>query len=201
MTIKAIYFDMGGVIVRTEFQAPRQHLAERFGLDYDEIGRLVFDSPSSLQATLGAISEDEQWAAVAKKLRQPATQAPAIRDEFFGGDIPDIVLIDFLRELRKTFKVGLISNAWSGARAWIEAKKLADAFDALIISAEERVAKPDERIYRIALEKLGVAPAEAVFVDDFKANVEAARAIGMQAIHFTQPENALDELKKLLDIR
>jgi epoxide hydrolase-like predicted phosphatase len=201
MTIKAIYFDFGGVLVRTEFQAPRQHLAERFGLDYDEINRLVFDSPSALKATLGAISEDDHWATVAKKLRQPVSQVLAIRDEFFGGDIPDRALIDFLRKLRKAYKVGLISNAWSGLRAWIAEKKFEDAFDALIISAEERVAKPDARIYQIALEKLGAAPAEAVFVDDYLPNVEAARAVGMQTIHFTQPEKALAELKKLLDFR
>ena len=58
MTIRAIYFDLGGVIVRTEFQAPRQHLAERFGRDYDDLVKLVFDSETALQATVGLVSED-----------------------------------------------------------------------------------------------------------------------------------------------
>ena len=53
--------------------------------------------------------------------------------------------------------------------------------------------KPDARIYQIALEKLGVAASKSVFLDDFPENVEGARAVGMQAIHFTQPEQALED--------
>jgi epoxide hydrolase-like predicted phosphatase len=199
MTIKAVYFDFGGVIVRTEFQAPRQHLAERFGMDYEGIAKLVFDTPTAIQATLGAMSEDEHWETVMRKLRLPASQRDVVRDEFFAGDVVDRALIDFMCKLRKTYKVGLISNAWSGLRAYIVKQKFEDAFDEMIISAEVGVAKPDARIYQIALEKLGVAPAEAVFLDDFPANVEGARAVGMQAIHFSQPDQALDELKKLLN--
>ena len=56
--------------------------------------------------------------------------------------------------------------------------------DEMIISAEEGIAKPDERIYRIALEKMGVEPEEAVFLDDLSANVEAARQLGMKAVQF-----------------
>ena len=107
-----------------------------------------------------------------------------------------------MRGLRKQVKVGLISNAWSGLRPWIINKKLADVFDAVTISAEARVAKPDPRIYGMALEALGVAPAEAVFLDDFQDNVTGARAVGMQAIPFNQPEQALDQLNHILaDLR
>src|ERR1700690_643541 len=53
MTIRAVYFDLGGVIVRTEFQAPRQRLAERFDREYDDLVKLIFDSETALQATLG----------------------------------------------------------------------------------------------------------------------------------------------------
>ena len=58
--------------------------------------------------------------------------------------------------------------------------------------------KPDPRIYQVALEQLDMAPAETVLLDDFIQNVEGARAVGMQAIHFTQPEQALDELKQIM---
>jgi putative hydrolase of the HAD superfamily len=198
LSIRAVYFDLGGVLVRTEFQAPRQHLAERLGMEYDGIFKAVFESETSRQASIGAISEDEHWAAVMRKLHLPASDTQAVRDEFFAGDVTDRKLLDFMRELRKTMKVGLISNAWSGLRPWIVEEKFDDAFDAMIISAETGVMKPDARIYRIALEKLGVAPAEAVLLDDFPENVEGARAVGMAAIHFTRPEQALDELKRLL---
>lgn len=198
MTIRAIYFDLGGVIVRTEFQAPRQHLAERFGRDYDDLVKLVFDSETALQATVGLVSEDEHWAAVARRLHLPESEIEAVRDEFFAGDVTDLHLLDFMRGLRKHYKVGLISNAWSGLRPWIIDKKFDDAFDAMIISAEVREAKPDPAIFQIALEKLEVAPAEAVFVDDFPANVTGARAVGMHAIQFTQPAQALAELDQIL---
>ena len=198
MTIRAVYFDLGGVIVRTEFQAPRQHLAERFGKEYDDLVKLVFDSETALQATVGLISEDEHWAAVARRLRLPESEIQAVRDEFFAGDVTDLHLLDFMRALRKRYKVGLISNAWSGLRPWIIDHKFEDVFDAMFISAELRVAKPDPGIYRIALEKLGVAPAEAVFLDDFPANVAGAQAVGMQAIHFATPGQALAELNQLL---
>jgi glucose-1-phosphatase len=198
MTIRAVYFDLGGVIVRTEFQAPRQHLAERFGMDYEGLNKLVFESETARQASIGLISEGEHWSAVARRLRLPETEIGPIRDEFFAGDITDLKLLDFMRGLRKQYKVGLISNAWSGLRSWIVSKKFEDAFDAMTISAEAGVMKPDAGIYRIALEKLGAAPQEAVLLDDFIENVKGAQAAGMQAIHFTQPEPALKELQKLL---
>ena len=198
MTIRAVFFDLGGVIVRTEFQAPRQHLAERLGMEYEGLVRLVFESETSRQASTGLISEEEHWAAVIRRLHLPESQTQDVRDEFFAGDITDIALLDFMRGLRRKYKVGLISNAWSGLRPWIVSRKFEDAFDALTISAEVGVMKPDARIYQIALEKLGVAASESVFLDDFPENVAGARAVGMQAIHFTQPEQALKELKQLL---
>jgi epoxide hydrolase-like predicted phosphatase len=198
MTIRAVFFDLGGVIVRTEFQAPRQHLAERLGMEYEGLVRLVFESETSRQASTGLISEEEHWAAVMRRLHLPESQTQAVLDEFFAGDITDIALLDFMRGLRRKYKVGLISNAWSGLRPWIVSRKFEDAFDAMTISAEVGVVKPDARIFQIALEKLGVGPTEAVLLDDFPENVAGARAVGMQAIHFTQPEQDLKELKQLL---
>ncbi len=198
MTLRAVYFDMGGVIARTEFQAPRQRLAERLGMEYEDLVKLVFDSETAIQASVGIISEEEQWAAVTRRLGLPGSEIQAFRDEFFAGDVIDLALLNFMRGLRKQYKVGLISNAWSGLRAWISNKKFEDVFDAMIISAEAGAMKPDARIYQIALEKLGVAPAEFVFLDDFQANVEGARAVGMAAIHFTQVDKALDELKQIM---
>ena len=117
---------------------------------------------------------------------------------FFAGDRIDREFLDLLRSLRPARKVGLISNAWSGLRGFITRQRFEDVFDDLIISAEIGLMKPDPRIYQLALERLGAKPEEAVFLDDFRRNVEAARSIGMAAIHFTQPEQALDELKELL---
>ena len=198
MTIRAVYLDLGGVIVRTEFQAPRQHLAERLGMEYDDLVKQVFDSETAGQASLGLISEQEHWAAIARRLHLPESEIQAVHEEFFAGDVTDLHLLDFMRRLRKHYKVGLISNAWSGLRGWIVSKKFEDVFDAMTISAEIGVMKPDERIYQIALKTLDVAPAESVFLDDFPENVAGARAVGMQAIHFIWPEQAQAELKQIL---
>jgi epoxide hydrolase-like predicted phosphatase len=198
VSFRAVYIDLGGVLARTEFQAPRQHLAERLGMEYEDIVRIVFDSESSVRASLGEITEAEHWAGIMRRLRRPVSEAESIQEEFFAGDVIDRNLLDFLRGLRETYKTGLISNAWSGLRPWIVRHKFDDAFDVMVISAEIGVMKPDPRIFQYALEQLDMTPSETVFIDDFPENVEAARLLGMHAIHFTNPRQAVSELKQLL---
>ena len=201
MSIKAVFFDLGGVILRTEYQAPRQHLAESFGMDYDEIDKVVFGggpNGSSDRAVVGEITEEEHWLNVMKLLKQPAGEYERIREEFFGGDVIDHEILDFLRSLKPNYKVGLISNAWSGLRDYIVREKFDDAFHHMVISAEVGVAKPDAKIYHIALEQLQVQADETVFVDDFIENIEACEKLGMKGIHFKSREQAIGKIKELL---
>lgn len=198
MSIRAIFFDLGGVIVRTEYQAPRQHLAERMGLEYEDIVRIVFESPSSRKASHGEISTNAHWAEVTRRLKQPASETDTIRKEFFGGDVVDLELVEFLRSMRQSYYTGLISNAWDDLRDYIIGQKFEDAFEHMVISAEVGVTKPEAKIYEIALKQAGVSPNEAVFVDDFIENIDACEALGMHGIHFRSPEQALAELKQLL---
>jgi epoxide hydrolase-like predicted phosphatase len=197
--IKAVFFDLGGVIVRTEFQAPREHLAERLGMEYEDLVKLVFDSPSSIRASHGEISDKEHWAEVTKRLRRPAAETENIREEFFAGDVVDREILEFLRSLRPDYFVGLISNAWPDLRDYIARQKFDDAFDNMVISGEVGVIKPEARIYQIGLEQAGVSPKEAVFVDDLAENIEGCQAVGMHGIHFRDPQQAMGELKNLLD--
>lgn len=201
MSIRAVLFDLGGVIVRTEYQAPRQHLAESLGMDYDDIDKIVFGggtNGSAARATLGQISEDEHWLNVMKILKQPASENARIRAEFFAGDIIDRTLLDFLRSIRPKYKTGLISNAWSGLRNYILREKFDDAFECMVISSEVGAAKPDPKIFQIALEQLQVRANEAVFVDDFIENIEACQKVGMKGIHFRDVESAMKQLKAFL---
>lgn len=201
MTIRAIFFDLGGVIVRTEYQSPRQRLAERFGMDYEDIDRLVFGGGSNgtaAKAALGVISADDHWKAVARKLKIRNEDIASVRAEFFGGDIVDWNLIQFIRTLRPRYKTGLISNAWSDLREYILKQKFDDAFDSMVISAEVGAAKPEARIFQIALEQLQVKANEAVFVDDFIENIEACQKVGMKGIRFKDSESALKQVKALL---
>jgi len=198
MSIRAVFFDHGGVIVRTEYQVPRQHLADRLGMEYDDIVRIVFDSPSGRRATVGAITAAQHWDSVMERLRLPKSEMRTVRKEFFGGDVIDLEMLDTLRDLRSSYFVGLISNAWDDLRAYIVAQKFDDAFEQMVISAEVGVAKPDAKIYQIALEQAGVSPDEAVFVDDFIENIQGCQKLGMHGIHFRSREQAMAELKQML---
>lgn len=199
MSIRAVFVDFGGVIMRTEDDGPRTRQAERLGMTSRELEKIIFESESSQRASTGEIPEEAHWEAVAQALGVSRAEADMVTAEFFSGDRVNTALLDLLRSLRPQRKVGLISNAWSGLRALITREKYADIFDDMIISAEVGVVKPDPRIYRLALENLRVQPEESVFVDDVLVNVEGARSVGMSAIQFTQPGLALDELKQLLN--
>jgi epoxide hydrolase-like predicted phosphatase len=198
MSIKAVFFDLGGVILRTEYQAPRQHLAERFGMDYDDIDKIVFGSGSAIRASIGEIDEEDHWRNVMKVLKLPSSEYERVREDFFAGDVLDHSILNFLRSIKPRVRTGLISNAWSGLREYIQREKFDDAFHHMVISAEVGVAKPDPKIYYIALEQLQVQPKEAVFVDDVLENIEACEQIGMRGIHFKSPETTLNQLKDLL---
>lgn len=199
MNVRAVFVDFGGVIMRTEDKGPRTHLARRLGMPEKDLEKLFFESESSQRASLGIIPEEAHWQVVAQALEVSRTEADKIISEFFSGDRADAILLEYLRSLRPEHKIGLISNAWSGLRAFISTREFEAIFDELIISAETGLMKPDPRIYHLALEKLGARPEESVFLDDVLANVEAARAIGMNAIQFIQPEKSLEELKQFLD--
>ena len=198
MTIRAVFFDLGGVIVRTEYQAPRQQLAERLGMEYDDLNKIVFDSETGLQATTGALTSQQHWEAVIKRLKRSPEELASIRDAFFAGDIIDRDILNFLRSIRGSHKTGLISNAWSDLRDYLVREKMIDAFDHIIISSEVGVAKPEAGIFQMALKQASVRPDEAVFVDDFYVNIEGCEKVGMKGIHFKDAESALQQLKQLL---
>jgi FMN phosphatase YigB (HAD superfamily) len=197
--IEAVLWDIGGVLLRTESLAPRRALAERFGMTAREMEMLVYRSETGQKAQLGQASPEDVWIETARTLGLPESDGPALRVEFWGGDALDTLLLEKIRRLRRKYLTGVISNAFLNARllsatTW----KLADAFDVMVFSAEEGLLKPDAEIYRRALSRLGVQAGQAVFVDDFIENVEAAQRLGMAAIHFTGRDQALGELSALL---
>ena len=198
MSIRAVFFDLGGVILRTEFQAPRQQLADWLGLEYDDLYEIVFYGDTGLKASMGEISSDDHWASVIKRLRRPASELGTIREQFFAGDIVDRTLVEYIRSLRGKYKTGLISNAWSDLRDFVVREKFDDAFDGMIISAEVGAMKPEAKIFQIALEQFGVKPKEAIFIDDVLENVEGCEKAAMKGIHFKDAESTLQQLKALL---
>jgi epoxide hydrolase-like predicted phosphatase len=190
--IRAVIWDMGGVLVRNTVPEPRRRRAEKYGLTSQQLEDLVFGSPLSLKATLGEINVDLLWEFVRSTLNISPQEMPAFIADFWGSDRADEVLVDFIRSLRTSYKTGLLSNAFSDARQAIGSRfpGMLGVFDVSIFSSEVGLAKPDPRFYDLMLEKLGVAPAEAIFVDDFIENVQGAQAVGINAIQFRNPSQA-----------
>ncbi len=200
MGIRAVIFDLGGVLVRTPDFTFRQRLAARLGMSRAELERLVFDGDSGRRAQRGEIDTNQHWGNILAELNLPVQELQAFQAEFWGGDSLDVELVGRIHQLRGAYKTALLSNAFSDLRQVLtERWQIADAFDELIISSEVGIVKPDARIYHLALERLGVAPAEAVFIDDFIQNVEGARAVGIYAIHFQDPQQTLADLEKALN--
>jgi epoxide hydrolase-like predicted phosphatase len=200
MTIRAVIWDLGGILVRTRDPAPRERLAKRLNMTRQELEGLVFSSESGNRAQLGEIPIERHWEWLRRRLDLPPGSMKEFQEEFWGGDFLDTKLVDNIRSLHKQYKTALLSNAFSDLRYMVTGVwKFSDAFDEMIISSEVGMVKPDPRIYQTVLKRLDVAAPDAVFIDDFAHNVDGARAADMQAIHFLNPHQALADLDKLLE--
>ena len=199
MTIRAVIWDVGGVLVRTEDPAPRLKLAARLGISDQDLETVVFGDPQHMQAQLGQIHARQQWEQACQVVGWPLEDVEGFRQAFFEGDRLDADLVDYIRSLRPRYLTGLLSNAMDDVRSQIEGQwKMADAFDAMIISAEIGLVKPDPLIFHAALQALNIPPAEAVFIDDFERNILGAQAVGLHTIHFTNPAQVRSDLDSLL---
>ena len=196
--LHAVYWDLGGVLLRTEDLSYRERWGERLNMGPWELARIIFRSKSGLRASLGKGSVDDIWLEVQQELGLDDEQRELLRVDFFAGDQLDQTLISFIRELKQQqVAIGLISNAWPDTREWLENHvKIADLFDHMVISSEIGLAKPDPRVYQLALEGLQMDPSHAVFVDDFIENIEGAEAMGMLGLHFQDPQVVMQTLRE-----
>ena len=196
--IKAIVFDFGGVLVRTEDAGGRRKWEARLGLGQGELDRLVFNSDLAARATIGDATDTAIWQHVAYTLKLSAEQLAACQTDFWAGDKLDPDLVALIASLRPHYQTAILSNYWTNGREWIaHTYGLEQAVDVIIISSEEHLAKPDPRLYQRVAERLDVQPEEIVLVDDFIANVEGARAAGWQTIHYRAGLDVRAELEKL----
>ncbi len=196
-TVHAVILDFGGVLLHLGAPQPHEDLARRLGISVRELRHQIFDGPLSVAAQRGEITPQALWAALAEQWGWPPEKGPELAAAFWQGVRVDTTLPDWLRTLRPRYRTALLSNAWLDLRDLIHRLGLADAFDQMVISAEEGLMKPDPAIYRLTLERLGVAPQEAVFVDDREENIAAARALGMHGVLFRSTEQALADLRAL----
>jgi 2-haloacid dehalogenase len=193
-----VVFDLGGVLIEWD---PR-HLY-----------RKLFDAPDEMESFLAEVTTAEwnaqqdagrPWAEAVETLvaehpeRRELIEAFHLRwPEMLAGEIPGTV--DVLTELRAAgIRLVALSN-WSGemfpfARARFD---FLSWFEGIVISGEVGVNKPDRRIFEHLVERFGIEPAAALFVDDSPANIDAARALGFRAIQFTNATALRRELVRL----
>ena len=189
-------FDVGNVLIRWDPRRLfRELIAEETALD--EFLAKVCHHDWNLEQDRGRSFAE----GIAERIALFPDQADLIRAyderwvETLGGDIEGSVAI--LEELRaKGVPTYAITNF--SREKFAEARRLhpfLDGFDGIIVSAHEKLIKPDPRIYALLCERYGLAPARCIFIDDSLVNVEAARAFGMRAHHFQDPEALRAELK------
>ncbi len=207
MPIRAVMFDIGGILEviseggdpATRFPALDEEWNTRLGLPPGHLARCV--EAITADGGLGRCTYVE-WCA---RLRASTGMSQVDFDAYMAAfwDIymgnPNEELIAYFRSLRPRYRTAILTNSFVGAREQEEARYgFTSMVDVAIYSHEEGIRKPDPRIYALASERLGIPPAEIVFLDDLQPNVDAARTCGLQAVLFTSTPQAIADIEALL---
>lgn len=202
MTLKAVLFDMDGVIRHWDAEGARRG-EEAAGLPEGAIERVAYEIPEFWQTQVGEVTA-QQWAeAVGRALvaeHGPGADRAAEIYFSYAGRV-DAEMVALVGAVREHVTVALLSNATDQLREHLAHHDLVETFDVVFCSAELGMAKPDVAIYRHAATVLGAEPAECFFTDDRPANVDGAREAGMHAEVFTSRADLVRHLRALgLDV-
>jgi putative hydrolase of the HAD superfamily len=206
-----VIFDWGGVLTVPIANSVRAWLeADRIDVErYANIMRQWIahaygpvDGESPVHALeRGELTDDEFEVILADHLVDVdggGVAAAGLLKRMFAASALDHDMLDLVRELRTGgLRTGLLSNSW-GVRDAYPRHLFGELFDEVVISAEVGMRKPEERIFLLALDRLGLAPAQCVFVDDIETNVAAAQVLGMTAVYHTDPAATRSRLSTLL---
>lgn len=200
--VKAVIFDVGGVLIRTQNRLGREKWAAKLGMDSWDFENFVFRSDSGRQSELGQKSVAEHWQWLGQHFGLAESQLTEMRRGFFAGDVLNEPLVAHVRRLRRAgFPTGLLSNFGDNARRlWAETYPFITLFDGVIISSEVGIMKPDPQIYQLAADSVGTMPEDILFIDDFAENTAGASAVGMQTVHYQDPDIARQELTQLTGV-
>jgi epoxide hydrolase-like predicted phosphatase len=206
--IEAIISDFGGVLTSP--------LLDSFMAFEDESGI----SPAALGQALAAISErtgshplaeletgrmseDEFLGELASELSQQLereVEMARFGEQYFEHLEPNQELIDYMRQLRdRGYRMAICTNnvkEWE--ERWRSMLPVDEIFNVVVDSAFVGTRKPEPRIYEITLERLGVAPAAALLIDDIEINCDAAKELGIRAIQFKSNEQAIADIEAAL---
>lgn len=196
---KAIIFDFGGVLMKTVDYAPRHAWDDRLGLAHGRVEQIVHNQKSWVQAQCGEIPPGQYWSDVAEKLNLSDDEVRQLASDFYSGDQLDLTLIDVIHNLRRDgHPVALLSNESPELLDKLRALDIAHLFDPLVVSCDIGVMKPDPRAYRAVLERLAYPAQETIFIDDRIDNIEGAKALGIQTIHYQVGMDLESVLMKIL---
>jgi epoxide hydrolase-like predicted phosphatase len=198
-TKRALLVDFGGVMT-TDIWSSFAAFCDQRGLDPRGAKRLFRDNPDALTALrkletgeLGAPEFERSFA------RLLGTDPEGLIEGLFAGLQPEEAMIEAVRRAREVgVPTGLISNSWDMDHYTDEVRAL---FDAIVISAEVGLHKPQPGIYLLAAQRLGVAPQECVFVDDLRENCAGAVAVGMTAVLHRDSAETIARVEGLLGVR
>lgn len=200
--IKAIVLDIGGVLLRTEDQSGRQALENKYDLHPGGAEELVFNSIMAAKSTVGKVHPDQIWQNLAEKLSLSPQALEEFKLAFWRGDQIDQELLGYLNSLRNSYTTALLSNAWLDAREALANQHQiieGQTVDHILISSEIGIAKPDKRIYHLLADTTQCDFNQILFVDDFIENIEAAKELGIQTIHYQKGMDLITRIQSKLD--
>jgi HAD superfamily hydrolase (TIGR01509 family) len=201
--IKAIIFDFGRVISAQKPLSLFRGYEEDLGLEPGTLNPIMFGSQAWEDALLGLKTAKEFWHAIGPELGLHAPEEiDAFRHRYRADEAINEGVFNLVRHLhqRGQYKLAVLSNSPPGLAQWLDDWQMLDLFDVVFCSGDEGVAKPDPAAFEITLDRLGVTPEEAVFIDDSLGHVETARTLGLHGILFTTAKDLTDQLHDLLDL-
>jgi epoxide hydrolase-like predicted phosphatase len=199
---RGLILDFGGVVT-TDLYAELSAFSVREGLAPGAIARVLRDDPEGKEAfaavEMGEISQRDYEIILGRLL---GVDDHGLLTRALGGLRPRPEVLGFIRRARAAdIRVGLLSNSWGeGEFDPYAGYDLDGIFDAVVISGDTGLRKPDPAIYLIAAGQLGVLPSECVYADDTAGNLPPAEELGMATVHFTDAAKGITEISRLLGL-
>lgn len=196
---RGLIVDWGGVLTGNVFDAFRA-FCELEGLEPDTLRQRFREDPGSRELLIGLetgkLDEDEFEPRFAEVL---GVEPSGLIERIFAGAGPDEAMLSAVQRARdRGVRTGLLSNSW-GTRRY-DRELLGRLFDGVAISGEIGIRKPSPEIYELAAERIGLPPAECVFVDDLPFNLKPAAELGMATVRHADAAETIAELERLLGV-
>jgi putative hydrolase of the HAD superfamily len=199
--VRGLLVDFGGVLTTNVFDSFRA-FGEAEGLDPQTVKRAFREDPEALsllrELERGDIEVEEFEPRFGERIG--VTDTDGLVGRLFGGVGPDEAMLEAVRRAGDAgISTGLISNSW-GAGLSYDMSLLDELFEAVVISGDVGMHKPEPAIYMLGAERLGLRTEDCVFVDDLRENCQGAEEVGMTAILHRGADRTLPELERLLGL-